>query len=148
MRSQTLPPRFWINWLLVVTAGVVTFGLFLVMAPTLARQGFSLLIYASPEGIEMFGEEPTRYISLAHAVIGGVMMGWGIAMFYVTKVLLVRGSQTAWNLITLSVIGWFIPDTSYSLLSGYWQNALLNTVFLLLFVVPLWGMRGRLRDDA
>jgi hypothetical protein len=27
-------------------------------------------------------------------------------------------------------------------LSGHWQNALLNTGFLMLFVPPLWATRG------
>jgi hypothetical protein len=148
MSSDSRPSSLWINWLLAVSVGVVVFGLVLVLIPSLARQGFSLLVYASPERIDAFGEEPVRYISLAHAVLGGVMVGWGVALFYVTKTLLARGSRIAWNLIALSVLAWFIPDTSYSLLSGYWQNALLNTVFLVLFVVPLLATRGMLRSDA
>jgi hypothetical protein len=148
MRSDYQPSRFWINWLLAVSAGVVAFGLVLVIAPSLSRQGFSLLVYASPERVDAFGQEAARYISLATAVLGGVMVGWGAALFYVTRSLFSRGSTTAWNLIALSVGAWFLPDTSYSLLSGYWQNAVLNTVFLLLFAVPLWATRGMLRDDA
>jgi len=148
MRSDYQPSRFWINWLLAVSAGVVAFGLVLVIAPSLSRQGFSLLVYASPERVDAFGQEAARYISLAHAVLGGVMVGWGAALFYVTRSLFSRGSTTAWNLIALSVGAWFLPDTSYSLLSGYWQNAVLNTVFLLLFAVPLWATRSMLRDDA
>ena len=148
MSSDSHPSSLWINWLLAVSVGVVVFGLVLVLIPSLARQGFSLLVYASPERIDAFGEEPVRYISLAHAVLGGLMVGWGVALFYVTKTLLARGSRIAWNLIALSVLAWFIPDTSYSLLSGYWQNALLNTVFLVLFVVPLLATRGMLRNDA
>lgn len=119
-----------------------------MIAPSVSRQGFSLLVYASPERIDAFGQEAARYISLAHAVLGGVMVGWGAALFYVTRSLFARGSKTAWNLIALSVGAWFLPDTSYSLLSGYWQNAVLNTVFLFFFAVPLWATRGKLRDDA
>lgn len=148
MRSDSQPSRLWINWLLAVSAGVVAFGLVLLVAPSLSRQGFSMLVYASPERIDEFGQEAARYISLAHAVLGGVMVGWGAALFYVTRSLFARGSTTAWNLIALSVVAWFVPDTSYSLLSGYWQNAVLNTVFLFLFAVPLWATRGKLRDDA
>lgn len=148
MPSDYPPSRFWTNWLLAVSAGVVAFGLVLVVAPSVARQGFSLLVYAAPERIDTFGQEPARYIALAHAVLGGVMVGWGTALLYVTKTLFARGSKTAWNLITLSLAAWFIPDTSYSVLSGYWQNAVLNAVFLILFAVPLWATRGKLRDDA
>lgn len=148
MSADSRPSSFWINWLLTVAAGVVAFGLVLVLAPTLARQGFSTLVYASPDRIDAFGQEQVRYISLAHAVIGGVMVGWGAALFYVTKTLLAGGSRIAWNLVALSVGAWFVPDTSYSLISGYWQNAMLNTVFLVLFALPLWATRGLHRNDA
>ena len=126
----------------------MSFGLVLVLAPSISRQGFSLLVYASAAHIDTFGQEQVRYISLAHAVIGGVMVGWGVAIFYVTKSLLARGERIAWNLITLSVGAWFVPDTLYSLISGYWQNAVLNTVFLALFALPLWATRSLTRNDA
>jgi hypothetical protein len=126
----------------------VSFGLVLVLAPSISRQGFSLLVYASAAHIDTFGQEQVRYISLAHAVIGGVMVGWGVAIFYVTKSLLARGERIAWNLIALSVGAWFVPDTLYSLISGYWQNAVLNTAFLALFALPLWATRSLTRNDA
>jgi hypothetical protein len=148
MNASSRGSSLWITWLLAVEAGVVVFGLLLVVAPSLARQGFSLLVYATPERIDAFGQEPVRYISLAHAVIGGVMVGWGAALFYITRTLLARGSRVAWNLIALSVGAWFIPDTSYSLLSGYWQNAVLNMAFLALFALPLWATRAGLRNEA
>jgi hypothetical protein len=76
------------------------------------------------------------------------MVGWGTALFYVTKALFSGGSRVAWNLIALSVGAWFVPDTTYSLISGYWQNALLNTGFLVLFAVSLWATRRLQRNDA
>jgi hypothetical protein len=134
--------RFWTEWLTVTSAGVVLFGLVLVAAPSLARQGFSLLVYANPDAINAFGSEPIRYVSLAHAVIGGVMIGWGAALVYVTRALFSTGNPIGWRLIAISVAAWFVPDTSYSLLSGYWQNAALNVAFLLLFAIPLWATRS------
>lgn len=148
MADSFRPSRFWTNWLLAVAAGVVAFGMLLVVAPSHARQGFSLLVYASPDRIDAFGQEPVGYISLAHAVMGGVMAGWGVALFYVVRTLFAKGSRVAWNLVALSVGAWFVPDTAYSLLSGYWQNALLNTVFLALFALPLWATRGMQRNAA
>lgn len=147
MPQPAHPSRFWINWLLAVTAGVIAFGLVLVLAPSLTRQGFSLLVYVSADQIGAFGDEPARYIGLAHAVIGSLMVGWGTALFYVTTTLLARGSRMAWNLIAVSVCAWYVPDTGYSLLSGYWQNAVLNTVFFALFALPLWATRGVLRNS-
>jgi hypothetical protein len=137
MQSSARPSSLWIVWLLAVSVGVSLFGLALVVAPTLARQGFSLLVYANPARLGSFGEEAARYISLAHAVLGGVMVGWGLGLAVVVRGLLASGSRLGWRLITISVGAWFIPDTAYSLWSGFWQNAVLNLVFLVLFAVPL-----------
>ena len=142
MSLPSRPSTFWVYWLQVAAAGVIAFGLVLVVAPALARQGFSLLVYASPQRIDAFGHEPVRYISLTHAVIGGVMAGWGAMLFYAARTLLAAGSAHGWNLIALSVAVWFVPDTAFSVLSGFWQNALLNLVFVLLFALPLWHTRS------
>lgn len=145
MTTSPQPSRFWVNWLLVVAVGVMAFGLLLVLAPDLTRQGFSLLVYASQDRIDSFGDEQVRYISLVHAVMGGVMVGWGAALFLVTRTLVAGGVRAGWNLIALSVTAWFVPDTAYSLLSGFWQNAILNAVFLTLFALPLWATRSMSR---
>lgn len=141
------PPAhaFWIRWLLAASLLVVVFGLALVLAPGFTRQGFSLLVYGSAARLDAFGPEPARYVSLTHAVIGGVMVGWGVALLYTTWALLRRGAREGWALIALSLGAWFVPDTAYSLVSGFWQNALLNTAFLALFALPLWATRDAVR---
>ena len=135
------PHLFWTHWLLAVSAGVVVFGLMLVVAPSLSRQGFSLLVYANPAAIDNFGPEQARYISLTHAVIGSVMVGWGAALVYITQTLFATGNPMGRHLIAVSLAAWFLPDTGYSLLSGFWQNAVLNGVFLAPFAIPLWASR-------
>lgn len=139
------PHRFWILWLLATCALVVLFGLILVLAPAFTRQGFSLLLYASTDRLEQFGSESVRHVSLTHAVIGSVLVGWGTALFLVTKTLLAAGDRRGWTIVAGSVAAWFLPDTAYSLHSGFWQNARLNAVFLALFAVPLWATRGLAR---
>jgi len=69
-------------------------------------------------------------------------VGWGTAMLYAVGVLFARGRAEGWTLIALSIAAWYLPDTAYSLLSGFWQNAVLNTVFLTLFALPLWATRA------
>lgn len=142
MPAEIVPSSFWVRWLQAVAVGVIAFGLLLVLAPGLARQGFSLLVYADTAGIDAFGDTAVRYVGLTHAVIGGLMVGWGTAMLYAVRVLFARGRAEGWTLITLSITAWYLPDTAYSLLSGFWQNAVLNTVFLTLFVLPLWATRA------
>ena len=148
MQDPIRPSPLWVNWLTLVAAGVVVFGLVLVLAPVITRQGFSLLIYSSSEHIDTFGPEQVRYISLVHAVIGGVMVGWGVALLYIVRKLLASGIRQGWNFIALSLVAWFVPDTGYSRASGFWQNAVLNCTFLLLFAIPLWATRPRAKNAA
>jgi len=137
MSASEIPSTFWVRWLLAVTLGVMAFGLFLVLAPSLTRQGFSLLVYADTARIATFGADAVAYIALVHAVLGGVMFGWGVALLLVVRGLFARGALEGWQIVAVSVAAWFVPDTAFSLWSGFWQNALLNVAFIIVFAVPL-----------
>jgi hypothetical protein len=129
--------RFWQRWLIVVTIGVAVFGLTLVVAPTLARRLFGLLIYASPFGIDRLGAPAAPYITLVHGVLGAVMFGWAIALLFIVIGPFGRGSREGWLTMTVSLTAWFVPDTAFSLWTGFWPNAVLNLVFATLFAIPL-----------
>jgi hypothetical protein len=135
------PSPLWIRWLLVACACVALFGLTLVVAPALTRQAFSLLVYFDLGRISSFGEESARYVSLTHAVLGSVMFGWGVALAIVVKRLFAHGHPEGWLIITISVCAWFIPDTMFSALGGFWSNVVLNVAFLVLFAIPLLATR-------
>jgi hypothetical protein len=137
MQTLQRPSVIWLRWLQLAIVGVMAFGLALVLAPTLALKGFSLLVYASPDRIAAFGAEAAAYISLVHAVLGAVMFGWGVALLLVVRGLFSRGAREGWQIVAVSLAAWFIPDTAFSLWSGFWQNAVLNAVFIVLFAVPL-----------
>ena len=125
------------QWLIAVTFGVMAFGLILVLAPGSTRQGFSMLVYSDADRIAAFGPEAVAYIALVHAVLGAVMFGWGVALLLIVRGLFARGAIEGWQIVAVSVAAWFVPDTAFSLWSGFWQNALLNVVFIILFAVPL-----------
>jgi hypothetical protein len=137
MQVTSSPSRFWCRWLLTVIVGVALFGLALVLAPGAVRQGFSLLVYAAPDRLDGFGSDAVAYISLVHAVLGGVMVGWGVALLLVALGPFQRGERVGWQIIAASVAAWFVPDTAYSLWSGFWPNAVLNSGFAMLFAAPL-----------
>lgn len=67
--NQTLCWRL----LFAATAGLMLFGLALVVMPGFTLQGFSLLVYASTAHLNTFDPEAVAYISLVHAVLGSVM---------------------------------------------------------------------------
>ena len=90
------PAAIWTIWLTAAAMAVAVFGLFLVLWPTLALQGFSLLVYGDPGRLQALGGETARYISLAHAVLGAVMLGWGLMLVAVVQRLLAHGSKLGW----------------------------------------------------
>lgn len=140
--------RFWRNWLVAAATGVMLFGAVLVVAPELTRRLFSLVAFSSAARLSALGEPAVGYISLAHAVLGAVMFGWGAALLFILLGPFRRGSGEAWETLAASVTAWFVPDTAYSLWSGFWQNAVLNAAFGALFAVPLVAtrrMRGGVR---
>lgn len=132
---------FWWRWLVAASMGVALFGLILVLFPALTLQGFSLLVYSNAELLGQNTAATVSYIKLVHAVLGAVMVGWGTALLYVLFCTFRDNLVIGWKTVTGSVLAWFIPDTAYSLISGFWQNAVLNVGFLILFAIPLLAMR-------
>jgi hypothetical protein len=139
--AQDPPATFWVNWLTVVAAGVSVFGLMLVLLPDLAAAGFSLLVYADSAQISSFGHQAVAYIALAHAVLGSIMVGWGVALVVILRKIFAQGYKIGWTIVAASAGAWFVPDTIYSIWSGFWPNAVLNAVFLVLFAIPLLATR-------
>ena len=134
-------PLFWINWLSFATVFTMLFGLLMVVLPGLTLQGFGLMIFGSADGFNAFEPLATAYIKLAHAVMGAVLFGWGALMFMVVRKLMTQGIKESWDMVALSVLLWYVPDTAFSLVSGFWQNAVLNTGFACLYAPPLFALR-------
>ena len=129
--------NFWWRWLVAADIIVIVFGAAQALLPELVRQGFSLLVFGSASYIDTFPQDAIRYITLTHAVMGSVMIGWGVSMMYTLLTQFRTGEWTGWVSPAVALILWFIPDTTMSILTGFWQNAVLNVGFILLFVIPL-----------
>jgi hypothetical protein len=131
------PSPFWLNWLTLVCCGVMLFGLALVLAPGLAGRGFGLLLFADSEHVSALGVAAGSYISLLHRVLGAVMFGWSVALLLLVRGPFRRGSRDSWNIVAVSALAWFVPDTLFSLWTGFWQNALLNLAIAVPLAIPL-----------
>lgn len=146
MQSPNPTPKLWWRWLVAVAIGVMVCGLSMVLAPGLTRQIFSLLAYSSAEHIAKFGADASDYISLLHAILGALMLGWGAALLFIVLGPLRRGSRDAWNTLVISLAAWFVPDTAFSLWSGFWPNAILNLALATLFAIPLGATYGAFHE--
>ena len=85
----------------------------------------------------MFDQAAVAYITFITAVLGAVMVGWGTILLFVLFGPFRRRHKEGWRMLAASLLAWFIPDTAFSLWSGFWQNAVLNCVMAGLFVIPL-----------
>lgn len=139
-------PPFWFRWLQVATSGTILFGLALVMLPDLARRGFGLLIYGESDALSAFGAGVQPYLTLSHAVMGSVMVGWGSALWLTLRGPFRRGERHGRDVFAISLAAWFVPDTAASLSTGLWPNAVLNAAFALAFAVPLIATRSCFRS--
>jgi len=135
--------RFWWRWLTAVSILVLVFGAALFLAPGLLLHVFNLLFFGATEGKSAFAPA-TDYLRFAFATLGAVMLGWAACMLVVLTRR--RGSRDAWLAVSVSLVAWFVPDTVYSMVAGFWQNAILNTLIAVLFAVPLVAIHREWRD--
>ena len=132
-----LPSTLWVRWLQLASAVVVLFGLSLIVFQALGLRFFSLLLYQDAQHLVSATGGLVPYLKLLHAVLGAVLVGWGVAMWILASTLFAQGKTIGWVALALHLLAWFLPDTLVSLLSGFWQNAALNAGFAFLFTPPL-----------
>jgi hypothetical protein len=134
--QPTLPSPFWWRWLIVVTVIILAFGIAMAVVPGPVSRMFNFILYF-PKSRETFEAPAMAYILLFQGVLGGTMTGWSMALLLVLMGPFRHGSREGWIILAVSLTSWFIPDTTFSLWTGFWQNAVLNAVFLALFAIPL-----------
>ncbi len=136
---MTIDSRFllWWRWLVVATWIVLIFGLSMVVLPGPTQELFNYIYLSSPSGAPMFPESAIAYIKFISAVLGAVMSGWSIVLLCVLHGPFRRRQMEGWRTISASLAAWFILDTGFSLYSGFWQNAVLNVLMLVIFALPL-----------
>ncbi|MBC8042814.1 MAG: hypothetical protein IAF08_05140, partial [Rhizobacter sp.] len=66
-----------------------------------------------------------------------VIVGWSVALLLTLASSFRRREREGWNTLAASVGIWFTVDSTYSLISGFWQNAVFNVVFFVCFAIPL-----------
>jgi hypothetical protein len=80
---------------------------------------------------------PDNYAT--NAVLGGVMIGWGVMMFCLSSAPMFNEQMRA--IFSKSLLAWFICDSAGSYAAGLPGNVLLNVVFILMFLPPLFSLK-------
>jgi len=85
-------------------AGVLLFGITLIVAPEFTRRFFGLLLFSSPKAWAGFGAPAVAYITLVHGVLGAVMVGWGVALLFVLLGPFRHRSKQGWLALVVSLL--------------------------------------------
>jgi hypothetical protein len=78
-----------------------------------------------------------------NAVLGGVMVGWGLLMFFLSNERLMAAAPAVPRLMTISLAAWFAVDSFGSWAAGLPGNIALNVAFLVMFLPPLVSLSRR-----
>ncbi len=126
-------------------------GLLFVLLPGLTLTFFDWMVYggydASPVQAGLMDGETRRYAGFIYQVLGAVLFGWAVLL-----TLVIRGPRLetdnatttaqaldswTWRVFATSFVAWYVLDTTMSLVVGFWQNAVFNTLFGIAVAVPL-----------
>jgi hypothetical protein len=129
--------NFWYRWLHGVCLFIIAFGACMIVLPEFTFRLFSIILYSTPDVLLQLESTTQSYIKLIHAIAGAIMISWALSLIFILRYLFKTNDKTGWLAIFAVVTVWYIPDTSLSLLYGFWQNAILNTTLYLMFAIPL-----------
>jgi hypothetical protein len=139
----TTAEKFWYGWLKITAILVTIFGIKLALFNQTVLFNF---INKPIERIFNFNPEVARLISPLQGwlvgVLGATMAGWGISMLFLIMYPLRKKEMWSWNAIMLSLVVWYLIDTTLSARSGVYLNVVINTIFLIQFLAPLLFLRN------
>lgn len=72
------------------------------------------------------------------AILGGIMIGLAAFVWQITTHVYRQNPTRGMQMITISLLAWYIPDSLGSVLTDAWINVVMNSVFLALFLAPIY----------
>jgi hypothetical protein len=130
--------KFWQNWFSAWAFGVTIFGLVLTGGAFSATDGITTTLFT------LFGNplppDMDSHHRFAIGLMGAVTMGWGLTFHGAFKALYQLEPAKAapiWRYLLLATLIWYVVDSTISIATGIWMNAVSNTVLTVLFLIPL-----------
>jgi hypothetical protein len=140
--------KVWQNWLSAWAIGVVLFGALLAGGAFDATDGLLRML------LTLFGNPLPETMDAHHrfgfGLMGAVSIGWGLTFGVMFKALaLLDGARAAhfWRQLLLAALVWYAVDSYISIATGFWMNAVSNTLLMILLFVPLLKS-GAMRDQG
>lgn len=129
--------RFWRTWTIGWCWAVGFFGVILAASAFDATSGPTRLLLGLLNDRVTF--DPDAHTRFSLAVLGAVTIGWSLTLLAAIQAAHQLGDQARpiWVLVTSSVVVWYVIDTALSLATGFGLNAIPNTIFLAMFLLPI-----------
>lgn len=99
-----------------------------------ARWSLDLLSYPI-DGFPTYDDRSMRFLS---ALSGGFLVAWGVMAWCLAVWVHTTNPEGARRVFVVSACSWFVFDSTGSIASGAWPNAVWNVFFLLLVIGPMW----------
>jgi hypothetical protein len=129
---------FWKTWMTATCATLGLLGLILAGGAIEATEGAARLYFDIINGPGDLNLDAHMRVSLA--VLGGVCVGWSItllATFQAAHALKGAAAASVWRLTVFGLITWYVIDSTLSVMTGFWINGAVNTLFFLALLTPI-----------
>lgn len=123
--------RQWQAQMQIWCGAVIVFGLVLMGGAFDATSVGVYALFGILDGPGPITWDPVLRFSLA--LMGAVTLGWGatvLAVVRATDAIPHAAATAMWRGITIAILLWYVVDSGLSVATGFWRNALSNTVLI------------------
>ena len=130
---------FWQRWLFAVGVLITVFGIFMAFfSGTAIFKVFDTSINTVFWGTETVNESTMSFQRWIYGTWGATIAGWGIFVVFIAYYPFRQKEKWSWNCSLLGLLFWYLIDTGFSTYYGVYINVALNTIFLILVILPLF----------
>lgn len=137
--NKMMTQKFHKFWLKITAIVVGSFGpvFFLgTMISTSEPARWTLDLLSFPiDGVQNYEATTTKFLS---ALTGGFLLGWGVMIWCLSSWVYDKAPEPIRKTVLVSLLSWFVLDSSGSIASGNPSNAFFNIIILIIAVGPLW----------
>jgi hypothetical protein len=125
-------------WMTGWCAAFVLFGIILIGGGFEATSTPIRLVYDLLGNTGELDLNPSMRFTVA--ILGAVTIGWSLTLMAVIQAanqLEKQVSKSIWIGVTASIVIWYVIDSSLSIATGFWLNAVSNTIISATFLIPV-----------
>lgn len=127
-----------LTWMTGWCIAIGLFGMILVGSGFEATSGPVRILFDVLNGPGEIDLNP--YMRFSLAILGAVTIGWSLTLMVVIQVanqLEKQVSKRIWSGMTASIVIWYVIDSILSIATGFWLNAVSNTILSATFLIPV-----------